>query len=92
MKNDFRALAAAQQDEPSVENVLPRMTVPSLLYCGDADPNYPSVQKCAQAMPNARFFTLHGLDHGATFREAGLVLPNVITFLQAATKASSQPV
>jgi pimeloyl-ACP methyl ester carboxylesterase len=81
--NDFRALAAAQQDRPSLEAMLPTMTMPCLLYASDADPIYPKVQACAQQVPNAAVFALHGLDHSAAFREAGLVLPHVTQFLQA---------
>src|SRR5262249_55243910 len=88
MANDFRALAAAQQDRPSVEDVLPRMTMPCLLYAGDADPSCSGVQKCAQLIRNVQFFALPGLDHGAAFREAKLVLPHVTAFLQSAIKSS----
>ena len=81
--NDFRALAAALQDRPSLEDLLPTMTMPCLLYASDADPVYPKTQACAQQIPNATFFALQGLDHSAAFREAGLVLPSVIKFLRA---------
>jgi pimeloyl-ACP methyl ester carboxylesterase len=86
LANDFRALAAAQQDQPSLEDVLPRMTMPCLLYAGDVDPYYSGAQKFAKLIPNARFFSLQGLDHGAAFREAGLVVPHVTEFLQSVTR------
>lgn len=86
LANDFQALAAAQQDEPSQEGILPGMVMPCLLYASDADPCYSGTQKCAQLIPSATFFTLPGLDHIAAFREAGLVLPYVTKFLRAATK------
>jgi len=86
LANDFRALAAAQQDETSVEDVLPAMTMPCLLYVGDADPYHSGVQKCARLIPNARFVSLHALDHGSAFREAKLVLPHVTRFLQSALR------
>jgi pimeloyl-ACP methyl ester carboxylesterase len=85
--NDFQALAALQRDEPSVEEILPTMTMPCLLYASDADSYYPGVHKCVQSMPNATFFVLHGFNHGAGFHEAaGLVLPHVTKFLQAVTE------
>jgi len=37
LNNDFRALAAAQQDRPSLEEALPRITNPVLLYVGEDD-------------------------------------------------------
>jgi pimeloyl-ACP methyl ester carboxylesterase len=81
--NDFRALAAVQQDRPSLEDILPTMTMPCMVYASDADPVYPKVHACAQQIPNATFFALQGLDHSAAFREACLVLPHVTKFLQA---------
>jgi pimeloyl-ACP methyl ester carboxylesterase len=84
LANDFQALAALQRDEPSVEEILPTMTMPCLLCASDADPYYAGAHTCAQTIPNAPFFALQGLDHGAGFREAGLVLPQVTRFLQAA--------
>jgi len=89
LANDFRALAAAQQDEPSLEDVLPRMTMPCLLYCEDADPYYAGVAKCVSLLRDAEFVTLAGFDHGAAFREAGHVLPHVTNFLRGAAKRHS---
>jgi hypothetical protein len=51
LANDFRALAAAQQDRPSLEGMLPTMTMPCCLYAGDADALYPKVRECAQHIP-----------------------------------------
>jgi len=85
LANDFRALAAAQQDRPSLEDMLPTMTMPCCLYAGDADPLYPKVLECAQRIPHATTFAMPNLDHGAAFREAGLALPHVTQFLHAVT-------
>ena len=87
LANDFEALAALQRDEPSVEEILPTMTMPCLLYTSEADPYYAGASKCVQSMPNTTFFALQGLDHGAAFREAGLVLPHVTKFLQVVTES-----
>ena len=81
LSNDFRALAAAQQDRPSLEDMLPAMAMPCCLYAGDADPIYSKVQQCVRSIPGATFFTLAGLDHSAVFRESKLVLPQVTKFL-----------
>jgi len=86
LANDFRALAAAQQDEPSMEDVLHRMTMPCLLYAGDADPYHPGAEKCAHLLRNGAFVTLPGLDHSTAFREAAIVLPHVTRFLQTVTQ------
>jgi pimeloyl-ACP methyl ester carboxylesterase len=86
--NDFLALAALQHDEPSIEEILPTMSMPCLLYASESDPYYPEANRCAQAIPNATFFALQGLDHIAAFLEAGLVLPHVIRFLKSVTLPS----
>ena len=82
LANDFRALAAAQQDRPSIEDVLPTMKMPCCVYAGDADPLYPRAEQCAKALPNGTFFALSGLDHSAAFREAKLALSHVSKFLE----------
>jgi Predicted hydrolases or acyltransferases (alpha/beta hydrolase superfamily) len=82
LANDFRALAAAQQDRPSIEDVLPKMKMPCCVYAGDADPLYPRAEQCAKALPSGTFFALSGLDHSAAFREAKLALPHVSKFLE----------
>ena len=84
--NDFRALAAAQQDRASMEDMLPTMTMPCCLYAGDADPLYPKFEQCARAIPGATSFTIAGLDHSAVFRESKLVLPQVTKFLHGVTE------
>ncbi len=87
--NDFRALAAAQQDWSSLEDILPTMTMPCLLYAGEADPYYPQIRECTQQMPHIAFFSLPNLDHGAAFREANLVLPQVTEFLQTRSEGAT---
>jgi pimeloyl-ACP methyl ester carboxylesterase len=92
LANDFRALTAAQQDRPSLEDILPTMTMPCCLYVGDADPLYPKVQQCAKQIPGAISFAMAGLDHGAAFREAGLALPHVIKFLHTIAEGGPREV
>ena len=46
--NDFLALAAAHGDRPSLEEILPTLTMPCLLYVGEADGNLPRMQQCVQ--------------------------------------------
>ena len=89
LANDFRALAAAQQDRPSLEDTLPTMTMPCCLYAGDADPLYSKVQECARTIPHATSFAMPGLDHAAAFREAGLALPQVTKFLNSITEGTT---
>lgn len=81
MANDFRAIAAAQQDRPSLAEALPRMTMPCLLYAGDIDAIHEAAERAASELPDGRFVSLPGLDHGATFRESGQILPVIVDFL-----------
>ena len=82
LDNDVLALAAAQ-DRTSVEDILPGIRVPCLLYCGEADGYLPAMQKCAGEIPNARLVSFRGLNHPETFWHSEIVLPSAMEFLQA---------
>src|SRR5262245_9489115 len=86
LANDFRAMAAAYQDRTSLEEILPTITGPCLLYVGEADVILPRVQDCAKRIANATFVPLPGLDHVAAFNEAAMVLPHALSFLQGAAR------
>ena len=47
LDNDFRALAAAQQDRPSQASALAKMTMPCLLFAGGADPMHADAKRAA---------------------------------------------
>jgi pimeloyl-ACP methyl ester carboxylesterase len=81
LTNDFQALAAARGDEPSMEEILPGMTMPCMLYAGDRDAYHPGAKECARIIPHATFVTLPGLDHGSAFNKARLVVPHITEFL-----------
>ncbi len=83
LDNDFQALAAAQQDYPSIEEVLPTMTMPCLLYIGEADSGFSQAQACIQHMPNVTFVSFPGFNHAETFYRADVVLPQITKFLEA---------
>jgi pimeloyl-ACP methyl ester carboxylesterase len=81
--NDLQALAAAPQTRPSLEEILPQMTMPCLLSAGEADPWNPLIQDYARRMPKATLVSFPGLGHAAVTRRADLVLPQVMQFLRA---------
>ena len=83
LDNDFRALAAAQQDRPTLEDALPTITGPVLLYVGEADGAFPNVKSCAAQLPDSSVVSLPGLNHPETFYRSELVLPHVMPFLKA---------
>jgi pimeloyl-ACP methyl ester carboxylesterase len=84
LASDCRALAAAQQDRPSLEAFLPAMTIPCLLYAGEADAVFPKAQKSATLLPKCTFVPFPGLDHFAAFYNAKIILPHVLNFLRNA--------
>jgi pimeloyl-ACP methyl ester carboxylesterase len=90
LRNDFEALAAAQQDEASLEDVLPLMTMPCLLYAGDVDPFYPAILKCAQSMPNVTVVPLPGLTHSLGFWRSDLVVEQVLKFLRGSVESAKK--
>jgi pimeloyl-ACP methyl ester carboxylesterase len=81
LANDLQALAAAAQERPALEDVLPTMAMPCLLLVGEADAQYPAVQECAKHMAHATLISLPGLNHAAGFMRSDLVLPHVTKFL-----------
>jgi pimeloyl-ACP methyl ester carboxylesterase len=72
-----------------MEDVLPTIAMPCLLFAGEADPRYPGAKKAVNYMPNASFVSLPGLDH---YQVVGsdLVLPHVKKFLAAVSKEVTQ--
>ena len=88
LANDTVALARSVIDRPSQEHLLPGMTMPCLLYAGDADAVLEPARRSAAAMPGARFEALPGLDHALGFDRSALVLPKVLDFLRHAGSAA----
>ena len=81
--NDIRALAAAMHDRDSIEEVLPAMTMPCLLYVGEPDPRLSKVTTCAERIPISTFVSIPGTDHLQTYLKSELIVPYVIEFLAA---------
>ena len=84
VKNDVEALIALRTkalQHPGFAEILPTMTMPSLLFAGEDDPVYADDKECVRSMPNVSFFSLPGLSHAAAFFRSDLVLPHVRQFL-----------
>jgi len=80
--NDLEALAAAQLGLLSWDGVDPAsLAVPSFHYAGDQDPILPATRRAADAMPDAIFKMIPGLNHLTGFARSDLVLPLVREFL-----------
>jgi len=84
LANDLRALVACAQPRPSLEEVLPHMKMPCLLFAGTADARYPKIKECTKSMPNAQLLSLSGLNHVEAFLRVDLLLPHLKRFLKGA--------
>jgi pimeloyl-ACP methyl ester carboxylesterase len=82
LTSDPEALAAATlADRPNLEMHLAAMHLPTLIYCGERDPAYEGAKRAADAMPEATFVSLPGLDHNGVVVASDLVVPHVRAFL-----------
>jgi len=81
--NDLEALIALVSKDwmLSLEGVLPTMTMPCLLFAGEADLYYPGAKRCADSMPNATFVSFPNLGHMDTLFRSDLVMPYIKKFL-----------
>jgi len=80
--NDLEALLALSPDRVDFSEVLPRMTMPCLLFVGEDDPRLSGVRECARRIPDTKFFSLPGCGHAAGLARHDLVLPHVKAFLE----------
>ena len=74
-----------QKVMPTAEEALPHVTLPCLIFVGEADPWYPKAKECARLMPSATFFSLPSIGHEALER-SDLVLPHISKFLAEVNK------
>lgn len=81
--NDVEALLALTHDgRADYRDILPNLSVPCLLYCGDADVRHDGAKKCARELPDATFVSLPGYDHiEVLFHASGEILPHISRFL-----------
>ena len=86
LQNDAQALIASSielRDFQGIEDALPSMTMPCLLFVGEEDFLYEGVTGCVKDMPNATMVSFTGLDHGQTFQRSEMTLPHIIEFLRS---------
>ena len=88
LANDLEALIALRKSPGlSVEDDLPGMTMPFLVYAGESDEFFPYVKEYTKRLPNATFVSLPGLDHVQGFTRSDLVLPHIKKFLARVSEA-----
>jgi len=84
LKNDLQALLAAAQDRADLSDVLPTISVPCLVYAGEADEAvYRQAKQSVAQLANGTFFSLPGLDHGKAYLRSDLSLPHILNFLRS---------
>jgi len=94
LANDGSALAAFMEGAVTwmrQEAAIARLTMPVLVYAGDADPLHAGAQRVAGELPQGRFASLLGLDHSQASERADLVLPHALPFLAEVTGAVRSP-
>ncbi len=79
--NDLEALAAAARPRPNMEDILPALDIPCLLFAGTKDPRHPLVEACARRIPNAKFISMPELNHVTCYLNSELVLQHIREFL-----------
>jgi pimeloyl-ACP methyl ester carboxylesterase/predicted ester cyclase len=86
---DPQALIASAQ-RPDLVAILTGLTLPCLLYAGEAAGEYQPLLETVARIPGARFLSLPGLGHGQGFRYSHQALPPIQLFLQAVTPRHEQ--
>jgi pimeloyl-ACP methyl ester carboxylesterase len=92
LANDPDALIASLQAPrglTGMDQVLLDMTLPCLLYVGEADSYYPGAKEGVKSMANARFVSFPGLNHTQTSQASHLVVPHVTQFLHEVRQDAS---
>ncbi len=87
LANDPQSIIGASlalKNRPDLSHVLPTMTMPCLVYAGDADGLYAGAEECVKHMPNVTWVSLPDLDHTQAMERNDLVLPPVRKFLKKA--------
>ena len=75
------ALFSASHWRTSLEDALPNMTMPCLIFVGGADPLRTGAKKCTESMPNSRFISLPNAGHFGVISQSQVLLPEITGFL-----------
>ncbi len=77
----YITIVQARQYEESVEEFLPALQIPVLVYAGEDDVVYDEAEIAGQIIPQAVFISVPDLDHNQSFYRSDLVLPHLRAFL-----------
>jgi pimeloyl-ACP methyl ester carboxylesterase len=81
LDNDLEALAAAARPRPDMQDILPTLNIPCLLFSGTEDPRHPLVEACAGQIPHAKFVSMPDLNHVTCYLSSETVLRHIREFL-----------
>ena len=81
--NDLEALIALLRGEgqKDVEEILPTIATPLLLYAGVEDPPHAAMKEAAKILPNASFVSVPG-DHLEAEYQSDRLVPHIRKFLE----------
>lgn len=89
LANDHQAIMGmclGLKNRPDWSRVLPTMTMPCLLFAGEADEFFEGSKDAASRIPNSTFFSMPGLNHTEANQRSDLVLPHVTKFLASVSE------
>jgi len=87
--NDWEAIMAFVSKDwgHGFDDVLPTMTMPVLLFDGEADGFYSGVKECVKSIPNATFISFPKFDHADILVRMDIVLPHITKFLKKVSES-----
>jgi len=75
---------------PSAADLLPQIKIPCLVFIGENDTYFLKNKEAVKVLPNAKFVSFPGYDHGETNRNSVVVLPYIKKFLDEVSKNSAE--
>jgi len=82
--------AKALKGEPAWTMGLGGISVPTLIACGEQDPNLPGSRRLAEEIPGARLAVMPMAGHGSILDRPDLVIEHIATFLGGLSKPPAQ--
>jgi pimeloyl-ACP methyl ester carboxylesterase len=89
VRNDTQALCAylvQRGREPSLEEILPTIAMPCLVFVGETDWSYQRTKACIARIPKATFVSFPGLNHVEVLYSTEMILQLVTRFLRTVDK------
>ncbi len=80
-------MMSSQKECLGIPEILPRLTLPCLLYVGEQDGSFLGTKAAAALIPNARFVSFPGVGHIEVTARPELALPVILRFLAEVDQA-----